>query len=84
MTAADGFQAMADYQKERKAYTDRVCRQGHKQSEDYYDHSIAYSGCVSDRLRLMTEVAEKYIKVGENFPTKKIMSLWLQRRLFRC
>ena len=75
MTSADAVQAMKDYQKERKAYTDCVRRQRHKQSEDYYGHSITYSGCVSDKLQLMTEVAAAHIKVGQNFPTKRIMSM---------
>ena len=56
MTAEEANQAMKDYQKERKAYTDRVRCQRHKQSEDYYDHSITYSGCVSDKLQLMTDL----------------------------
>ena len=78
MTAEETNHAMKDYQnqKARKAYIDRVRRQRHKQSEDYYDHSITYSGCVSDKLRLMTEVAAAHIKAGQNFPTKRIMSMW--------
>ena len=44
MTADETAKVMADYQKERKAYTDHVCQKRHKQSEGYYDHSIAYSG----------------------------------------
>ena len=50
MTAEEANQALRDYQKERKAFTDRVRCQRHKQSEDYYDHSITCSGCVSDKL----------------------------------
>ena len=50
MTAKDAVKAMANYQKERRAYTDHVCCQHHKQSEDYYEHSIKYSKCVNDKL----------------------------------
>ena len=54
MTAEEANQAMKYYQKERKAYTDCVRCQRHKQSEDYYDHSVTFTGCVSDKLQLMT------------------------------
>jgi hypothetical protein len=42
--------AMEHYQKERKAFTDHERRRRLKESEDNYDLSIGYTGCVSNKL----------------------------------
>jgi hypothetical protein len=75
MTAAAAAFAMEHYQKERMAFTDREHRHRLKELEDNYDLSIEYTGCVSNKLQLMTEVAVDRVVVGQNFPTKKIVSL---------
>ncbi len=75
MTAAAAAFAMEHYQKECKAFTDcEHCRRM-KELEVNYDLSIGYTGCVSHKLRLMTEVAADRVVAGQNFPTKKIVSL---------
>ncbi len=66
---------MEHFQKERNAFTDREHCHCLKESEDNYDLSIEYTGCVSNKLRLMTEVAADCVVAGQNFPTKKIVSL---------
>jgi hypothetical protein len=75
MTVAAAALAMEQYQKEPKAFTDRECRYCLKESEDYYDVSIKYTGCVLNKLQLMTKVAAGRVLVGPNFPTKKIVCL---------
>jgi hypothetical protein len=75
MTAAAAAFAMEHYQKERMAFTDREHRHHLKELEDNYDLSIEYTGCVSNKLRLMTEVAADRVVAGQNFLTKKIVSL---------
>ncbi len=75
MTVATAALAMEQYQKERKAFTDCKCRCRLKESEDYYDESIEYTGCVLNKLQLMTKAAADCVVVGQNFPTKKIVSL---------
>ncbi len=75
MTAAAAAFAMEHYQKERKAFTDHERCRCLKESEDNYDLSIGYTGCVSNKLQLMTEVAADRVVAGQNFPTKKIVSL---------
>ncbi len=75
MTAAAAAFAMEHYQKERKAFTDHERHHRLKELEDKYDLSIGYTGCVSNKLQLMTEVAADRVVVGQNFPIKKIVSL---------
>ncbi len=75
MTVAAATLLMEQCQKERKAFTDCKCRRRLKETEDYYDKSIEYTGCVSNKLRLMTKAAADRVVVGQNFPTKKIVSL---------
>ncbi len=75
MTAAAAAFAMDHYQKERKAFTDHEHCRRLKELEDNYNLSIEYTGCVSNKLRLMTEVAAYRVEAGQNFPTKKIVSL---------
>ncbi len=75
VTIAAAALAMEQYQKECKAFTDCKRRRCLKESEDYYDVYIKYTGCVLNKLQLMTEVAADHVLVGQNFPTKKIVSL---------
>ncbi len=75
MTAAAAAFAMEHYQKERKAFTNRERCRRLKESEDNYNLSIGNNGCVSNKLRLMTEVAADHVVAGQNFPTTKIVSL---------
>jgi hypothetical protein len=75
MTTAAAAFAMEHYQKERKAFADCERRHCLKELEDNYNLSIEYTGCVSIKLRLMTEVAADRVVAGQNFPTKKIVSL---------
>jgi hypothetical protein len=49
MTAAAAAFAMEHYQKERKAFTDCERRRRLKESEDNYNLSIGYTGCVSNK-----------------------------------
>jgi hypothetical protein len=50
MTVAAAALAMEQYQKEHKAFTDCKRRRRLKESEDYYDESIKYTACVSNKL----------------------------------
>ena len=56
MTVTEMMFAIEKYEKEQKAYTDHQHRLRLKASEDFFDSSIIYTGCVVNTLRLMVDI----------------------------
>jgi hypothetical protein len=74
MGEVEAEQVLKEWRKERKRYTDGVALQKRKELHDdvTFDEST-YTGVLSDKIRLMSQVEDLPMKVGHTYPTKEMV-----------
>jgi len=74
MGEVEAEQVLQKWRKERKKYTDGVALKKRKGLlDDFTFDESTYTGVLSDKIRLMSQVEESPMKVGHTYPTKEIV-----------
>jgi hypothetical protein len=74
MCEVEAEKVLKKWRKERKRYTDGVALQKRRELlDDFTFDESTYTGVLSDKIRLMSQVEDSPMKVGHTYPTKEIV-----------
>ena len=74
MGEVEAEQVLKNWRKERKKYTDGVALQKRRELlDDFTFDESTYTGVLSDKIRLMSQVEDSPMKVGHTYPTKEMV-----------
>ena len=75
MSENEAQEALADWKRKCKQFTDRERKRVLKEAEGIVNENITYTGVTDPRLRTMVEVVGARLRVGDSFPNRDLLAI---------
>ena len=75
LSETDKQDALANWKRQCKRFTDRKRKRLLKEAETVRDDNITYSGVTDPRLRTMAEVSGARLRVNDSFPNRDVLAI---------